>query len=36
MNRMRPAAVTFITEKLLSGFSSGDGKTQGQQTQEAF
>jgi hypothetical protein len=33
---MCPAAVTFITEKLLLGFSSGGGKAQGQQTQEAF
>ena|SRR4030042_1235950 len=33
MNRMRPAAVTFVTEKLLPGFSSNGGKTQGQQTQ---
>jgi hypothetical protein len=36
VNRMRPAAVAFITEKPLPGFSSDGAKTQSQQTQEAF
>ena len=33
VNRMRPAAVAFITEKLLPRFSGISGKTQSQQTQ---